>query len=90
MDLRYVESYMRRMWRVITVFAALSLAGAACGGSGGGGGKVLTATGVVGVFSAAAPSPLSVHLDHPFLLLLRDTTTGAIVFAAQVADPAGA
>jgi serpin B len=29
----------------------------------------------------------SMRFDHPFLFLVRDTTTGAILFAAQVHDP---
>jgi serine protease inhibitor len=28
-----------------------------------------------------------VTLDHPFLFVIRDTITGAIVFTAQVVDP---
>jgi serine protease inhibitor len=28
-----------------------------------------------------------VTLDHPFLLFLRDRTTGAILFAGRVANP---
>lgn len=31
---------------------------------------------------------LAITLDHPFLFLVRDTATGAILFAAQVVDPA--
>ncbi len=47
------------------------------------------ATGVVGGATAPAPGPrpLAVTLDHPFLLLLRDTATGAVLFTVQVADP---
>ena len=32
--------------------------------------------------------PISVDLDHPFLLLLRDDASGAVLFVAQVANPA--
>jgi serpin B len=28
-----------------------------------------------------------VHLDHPFLFLIRDVKTGAILFASEVVDP---
>jgi serpin B len=28
-----------------------------------------------------------VKLDHPYLFLVRDTKTGAIMFAAQINDP---
>ena len=41
--------------------------------------------------TAAEPAPrrpVTVDLDHPFLLLLRDDTSGAVLFVAQVADPA--
>ena len=30
-----------------------------------------------------------VHLDHPFLFLIRDVKTGAILFASEVVDPGG-
>jgi serpin B len=32
---------------------------------------------------------IGVTLNHPYLLFLRDDSTGAILFAARVADPAG-
>ncbi|MGD1052680.1 MAG: serpin family protein [Candidatus Dormibacteria bacterium] len=44
------------------------------GGEGGGGG-------------GPEPPITVLDIDQPFLFLIRDTTTGAIVFAAQVADP---
>ncbi len=38
--------------------------------------------------AVAAPSrPVQLALNHPFLLFLRDDTTGTILFAARVADP---
>jgi serine protease inhibitor len=30
---------------------------------------------------------VSVNLDRPYLLLLRDDTSGAILFVARVGDP---
>ena len=48
------------------------------------------ATGVAMASSAAVRPQSVVHLDHPFLMLIRDTTTGAILFSAQVEDPAAA
>ncbi|MGH8960071.1 MAG: serpin family protein [Jatrophihabitantaceae bacterium] len=39
----------------------------------------------IGVAPTAAVMPLT--FDHPFLFLVRDTKTGAIVFSAQVQDP---
>ncbi|PZS12339.1 MAG: hypothetical protein DLM57_19195 [Pseudonocardiales bacterium] len=32
---------------------------------------------------------LQLTIDHPFLFLVRDTRTGAVLFAAQVQDPTG-
>ena len=34
-----------------------------------------------------APPPVSIVFDHPFLFLVRDDSTGAIIFEAQVTDP---
>lgn len=47
------------------------------------------ATGVsIAPTAIAAPSPTTLRLDHPFLLFLRDDATGAVLFAARVANPA--
>jgi serine protease inhibitor len=32
---------------------------------------------------------MTIRFDHPFLFLVRDTVTGTILFASQVADPTG-
>jgi serpin B len=47
------------------------------------------ATGIVGPTAIALPTgpPVTVNLDHPYLLLLRDDASGAILFVARVADP---
>jgi serpin B len=47
------------------------------------------ATVVVGPTAIAQPvgRPVTVNLDRPFLLLLREDTSGAILFVAQVDDP---
>jgi serine protease inhibitor len=47
------------------------------------------ATGIVGPTAIARPPgpQVSVDLDHPYLLLLRDDGSGAILFVARVADP---
>jgi serpin B len=47
------------------------------------------ATGIVGPTAIARPPgpPVTVDLDHPYLLLLRDDASGAILFVARVADP---
>jgi serpin B len=41
---------------------------------------------------AAAPSdpPLEVSIDRPFVFLIRDTETGAVLFIGRVMDPSGA
>jgi serine protease inhibitor len=31
--------------------------------------------------------PASVKFDHPFLFIIRDVQTGAIVFSAEINDP---
>jgi serpin B len=47
------------------------------------------ATGIVGPTAIALPQGpvVSVNLDRPYLLLLRDDTSGAILFVARVGDP---
>ena len=40
----------------------------------------------IGVTSAP-PSPLVLNLDHPFLYIIRETTTNSIIFMGRVADP---
>jgi len=47
------------------------------------------ATGIVGPTAIALPPgpPVSVKLDHPYLLLLRDDASSAVLFVARVADP---
>jgi serpin B len=47
------------------------------------------ATGISIEPTVAAPEPAArLTLDHPFLAFLRDDATGAILFVAQVTDPA--
>lgn len=41
----------------------------------------------IGIASSAVTQEQTVHLDHPFLFLVRDTQTGAILFASAVNDP---
>ena len=40
----------------------------------------------IGVTSAP-PSPLVLNLDHPFLYIIRETTTNSIIFMGRVSDP---
>jgi serpin B len=50
--------------------------------------EAAAATGTVLVpTTAVAPERQTIVLDHPFLVLVRDTTTGAILFACPVAHP---
>lgn len=51
-------------------------------------GTVTTAaTGIAFVPTSAPARPTQLTLDHPFLLFVRDSHSGAILFAARVADP---
>lgn len=52
-------------------------------------GTVATAATAIGVSptSAQIPAVRKMIFDHPFLFLIRDTNTGAILFSAEVNDP---
>lgn len=45
------------------------------------------ATVVEGLGGGGAPPYTEIAIDHPFLFVIRDTTSGAILFTAQVNDP---
>ncbi len=45
------------------------------------------ATVVIGLGGGGAPPYTLIAIDHPFLFVIRDTTSGAILFTAQVDDP---
>jgi serpin B len=45
------------------------------------------ATGISLVPTALAANPLTIRFDHPFLFMIRDTKTGAILFTSQINDP---
>ena len=57
------------------------------------GAEAAAATGVTsaaaGSTTTAAP-PVELNIDHPFMYLIRDTRTGAIIFIGQVVDPRAA
>lgn len=52
-------------------------------------GTEATAATGIGVGTAARRASVALTIDHPFLFLIRDTHTGAILFEAQVDNPAG-
>lgn len=49
--------------------------------------EAAAATGVA-IAQAGHPIQMSITIDHPFLFLIRDTKTGAFLFASQVGNPA--
>ena len=57
------------------------------------GAEAAAATGVTvaaaGTTTTAAP-PVEIKIDHPFIYLIRDTQTGAMIFIGQVVDPRAA
>lgn len=50
--------------------------------------EAAAATAVV-LGDTALPEHAEIHLDHPFLVLIRDKPTGSILFFGRVADPQG-
>ena len=42
---------------------------------------------VVGTTSAGPTDPLVFTMDHPFIYIIREKTTNAILFMGKVADP---
>jgi serpin B len=50
-------------------------------------GTTATAATVVAIAISAPLETVRVVIDHPFLFVIRDLTSGAIIFTAQVTDP---
>ncbi len=46
--------------------------------------EAAAATGVVGEIESM---PIELHIDHPFIFIIRDWQTGSILFAGRVLDP---
>ncbi len=42
---------------------------------------------VVGIVATSLPAVLQLNLDHPFLYIIRETTTNTILFMGRVSDP---
>jgi len=49
--------------------------------------EAAAATAVIMSETAFPPQPIIVSIDHPFIFLIRDTNTGAILFLGRVLDP---
>ncbi|HXA51045.1 MAG TPA: serpin family protein, partial [Candidatus Acidoferrum sp.] len=48
--------------------------------------EAAAATGIAVRLTAYA-QPVTFHADHPFLFLVRDTVSGAVLFAGRLDDP---
>ncbi|MCC7491142.1 MAG: serpin family protein [Fimbriimonadaceae bacterium] len=49
--------------------------------------EAAAATGVVGGITSVPEEPVSVRADRPFLYLIRDRPTGAVLFVGRLVDP---
>ena len=51
--------------------------------------EAAAATGVVTMLVSGKPEPIMVAIDRPFIFLIRDSETGAILFLGRVLNPRG-
>jgi len=49
--------------------------------------EAAAATAVIMKLTAAPAEPVRVTIDHPYIFLIRDIETGAILFLGRVIDP---
>jgi len=49
--------------------------------------EAAAATAVIMSLTAFPAPPITVSIDHPFIFLIRDTNTGAVLFLGRVLDP---
>jgi serpin B len=50
--------------------------------------EAAAATAVIMGLTAVPPPPLEVTIDRPFIFLIRDIETGAVLFVGRVLNPA--
>lgn len=49
--------------------------------------EAAAATAVIMQLTSVLPPPITVSIDHPFVFLIHDTSTGAVLFMGRVLDP---
>ena len=49
--------------------------------------EAAAATAIVVQVESASPDPIRLTVDRPFIFLIRDAQTGAILFLGRVLDP---
>ena len=49
--------------------------------------EAAAATAIMAAGAGMPPKPLQFNADHPFLYVIRDTRSGAVLFVGRVTDP---